>query len=117
IDAKDPGKSFELLVDIPRDAPPGTNPFDAATTPVKLTAAARKLPQWDLAWNGVVAFDPPATPVRSSEPQERVTLVPFGAQDLRVTDFPVLGDLAGAGGVISQPLTFPFDTNATTGWS
>src|SRR5439155_1760993 len=41
---------------------------------------------------------------------------PFGAQDLRVTDFPVLGDPAGAGGAISQPLTFTFDTNDTTGW-
>jgi hypothetical protein len=122
IDAKDPGKSIELLVDAPASRSPGTpgegpvraNPFDAATTPVKLTATARKLPQWGLAWNGLVAFDPPASPVRSNQPPERVTLVPFGAQDLRLTDFPVLGEPAGP---IAQPLTFTFDTSDTAGWS
>src|SRR5207248_569970 len=63
---------------------------------------------------GVVAFDPPASPARSTEPDERVTLVPFGAQDLRVTDFPTLGESASA---TVRPLTFTFDNNDTTGWS
>jgi hypothetical protein len=90
------------------------NPFTSATTPVKLLATARRLPEWGLAWNGVVALDPPASPVRSTEPEERITLVPFGAQDLRLTDFPVLGAPAAA---ISQPVTFTFDKNDTTGWS
>jgi hypothetical protein len=67
-----------------------------------------------LAWNGVVALDPPASPVRSAEPNERVTLVPFGAADLRLSDFPVLGEPAGE---LSKPLMFTFDTNETTGWS
>jgi hypothetical protein len=111
LDAKEPGKSFELLMD---DVPPDANPFAAETTPVKLAATARKVPQWGLAWNGVVALDPPASPVRSSEPEERVTLVPFGAEDLRLTDFPVLGEPAGAN---PKPLTFTFDANDTTGWS
>jgi hypothetical protein len=52
--------------------------------------------------------------VRSDEPDERVTLVPFGAQDLRLTDFPVLGDPAGA---TTQALAFDFDNNDTTGWT
>src|SRR5205823_5977915 len=64
LDAKDPGKSVELLVDAPSDARPDTNPFAPAITPVKLTFKARKVPQWGLAWNSVVAFDPPASPVQ-----------------------------------------------------
>ncbi|MEA2710344.1 MAG: hypothetical protein QOF78_2945, partial [Phycisphaerales bacterium] len=112
IGATNPSESFELLVDAKPAA--DANPFAAETTPVKLTANARKLPEWGLAWNGVVAFDPPASPVRSNEPDERVTLVPFGAQDLRLTDFPVLGEPAAAA---SEPLTFSFDENDTAGWS
>jgi hypothetical protein len=112
IDAKEPGKSFELLVDA--KPPSHANPFTSQTTPVKLVATARKLQEWGLAWNGVVAFDPPASPVRSSEPLERVTLVPFGAQDLRLTDFPVLGEPAGTA---AKPLILKFDDNKTTGWS
>jgi hypothetical protein len=112
LDARDPGKSLELL----KDASGGldANPFVAQTTPVKLLATARKVPGWGLAWNGVVAFDPPASPVKSSEPDERVTLMPLGALDLRVTDFPVLGEPSRA---ISKPLTFTFDSNDTAGWS
>ena len=67
------------------------NPFDPKTVPVKLTARARRLPQWTLAQNKVVAHDPPVGPVASTQPIETITLVPFGSQMLRVTDFPVLG--------------------------
>jgi len=113
LDAREPAKSFELLVDA-KTPPAHANPFDANTTPVKLVATARKLPQWGLAWNGVVAFDPPASPVRSDEPDERVTLVPYGSQDLRLTDFPVLGDPPPPP---TKPLAFNFDDNTTTGWT
>ena len=67
------------------------NPFDPAQVPVKMTARARRLPAWTLAPNEVVALDPPFSPVASAEPLETVTLVPFGSQMLRVTNFPVLG--------------------------
>ena len=67
------------------------NPFEKARTPVTLQAKARRLPEWTLAWNQNVAFDPPVSPVASQQTLETVTLVPFGAQMLRVTNFPVLG--------------------------
>jgi hypothetical protein len=86
------------------------NPFDAATTPVKLLASARKLPDWGLAWNGVEAFDPPASPVASTAPLQQITLVPFGSEELRVTDFRVLGTPAGDA---TQPMAFTFDGNQT----
>jgi len=71
-----------------------------------------------LAWNGLVALDPPASPVQSREPDERVTLIPFGAAELRGTDFPVLGDAPRSRHEdIPRPLTFTFDSNDTAGWS
>ena len=112
IDANDPSSSFETVMD--GNVKAGGNPFTAATTPVKLIASARRLPDWGLAWNGVAALDPPASPVRSTQPVERVTLVPFGAQDLRLTDFPVLGNTATP---LSQPVSFTFDTNGSAGWT
>ncbi|HSV13568.1 MAG TPA: beta-L-arabinofuranosidase domain-containing protein, partial [Tepidisphaeraceae bacterium] len=110
--ALDPGRDIELL----RDEKPlaRANPFTPEATPIKLTASARQLPAWGLAWNGVVALDPPISPVQSNERETRVTLVPFGAEDLRLTDFPILGEPAGAP---PNPLTFPFDQNDTTGWT
>ena len=70
---------------------PTANPFDPKQTPVKMTVRARRLPEWTLAPNKVVALDPPNSPVASSQPVETVTLVPFGSQMLRVTNFPVIG--------------------------
>jgi len=72
-----------------RRMPP--NPFDPAQPPVRLLAPAKKIPAWTLAWNKHVSFDPPVSPVASDAPTETVTLVPFGAQMLRVSNFPVIG--------------------------
>ena len=37
-----------------------------------------------------MAAEVPASPATSDEPLEQVTLVPFGAQTLRITAFPLL---------------------------
>jgi uncharacterized protein len=66
----------------------GSSPFSLANVPVKLEVKARKLPSW-LAIDGVA--DPvPQSPVLSSEPEETITLVPYGAAKLRITAFPQL---------------------------
>jgi hypothetical protein len=67
------------------------NPFVARTTPVQLTAKARRLPQWTFARNGTEADEPPDGPVTSNEPEETIRLLPFGTQFLRITQFPYLG--------------------------
>jgi hypothetical protein len=84
--------------DIPRhsvqELPIGGSPFSLAETPLKLQVEARKLPSW-LAVDGVA--DPvPQSPVHSNEPEETITLVPYGAAKLRITAFPQLRE-AGAG--------------------
>jgi uncharacterized protein len=70
------------------ESPVGESPFALAQTPVKLQVEARKLPSW-LAIDGVA--DPvPQSPVSSSEPTEKITLVPYAAAKLRITAFPEL---------------------------
>ena len=67
------------------------SPFEKDKTPVTLQAKARKIPEWTLARSGRAAFDPPLSPIPSSEPMETITLVPFGTQMLRISNFPVIG--------------------------
>jgi uncharacterized protein len=70
------------------ELPIGESAFALAETPLKLRVKARKLPSW-LAVDGVA--DPvPQSPVHSSEPEETITLVPYGAAKLRITAFPQL---------------------------
>ncbi len=67
------------------------NPFEQASTPVKLRVKARKIPSWTLAYNQMHAFEVPSSPVASSEPIEEVTLTPFGSENIRLSNFPVIG--------------------------
>jgi hypothetical protein len=78
--------------DMPRysvqEFPIGGSPFSLAETPLKLDVKVRKVPSW-LAVDGVA--DPvPQSPVISNEPEETITLVPYGAAKLRITAFPQL---------------------------
>ncbi|HVW75969.1 MAG TPA: beta-L-arabinofuranosidase domain-containing protein [Alloacidobacterium sp.] len=63
-------------------------PFTLKGAPVKLEVKARKVPAW-VAEDGV-ANPVPQSPVASDQPEETVTLVPYGAAKLRVTAFPEL---------------------------
>jgi len=85
------------------------NPFDPAQPSVALIAQARRLPEWTIGWRGTHAFEPPASPVASTNPLETVSLVPFGAQHLRVSWFPYLGTPA--------PTVGSFTENFDSTWS
>lgn len=66
----------------------GEYPFSPEGAPVELRVQGRKLPAWELV-NGSAATVPPS-PVKSGEPLETLTLVPYGSAKLRITAFPVL---------------------------
>jgi hypothetical protein len=95
-----PASPWNYALDIDRTAPAANvkltrgkmpkNPWLPETTPVKLTVPAKRLPGWGLVRNDRMADEVPESPVTSGEPLEQVTLVPFGAQTLRITAFPLL---------------------------
>ena len=85
------------------------NPFDPAQPSVALIARARQLPGWTIGWRGTHAFEPPASPVASTNALETVTLVPFGTQHLRVSWFPYLG--------APSPVADSFTENFDPAWS
>jgi hypothetical protein len=95
-----PTTPWNYALDIDRGNPTSTvklsrgempeNPWLPATTPISLEVPARRLPAWGLVRDGRMAAEVPPSPVKSDEPLENVTLVPFGAQSLRITAFPLL---------------------------
>lgn len=66
----------------------GASPFSQKETPVKLRVEARKITAWEQV-DGV-ANPVPVSPVPSDQPEEALTLVPYGAAKLRITAFPEL---------------------------
>ena len=63
-------------------------PFAAERTSTQLQVKARLLPSWTA--NEGVAGTLPESPVESSEQEETITLIPYGAAKLRITSFPRL---------------------------
>jgi hypothetical protein len=78
-------KSVAGLVKV-SEKPVGDYPFSPEGAPVVLTVPGRKLPQWKVE-NGSAA-PPPQGPVTSTQPEESLTLIPYGAAKLRITLFP-----------------------------
>jgi DUF1680 family protein len=65
----------------------GDCPFSPDGVPVSATVKGRRI-DWGLkhGW----AAETPVSPVRSEQPEEDLTLIPYGCTNLRVTEFPVL---------------------------
>ncbi|HDY88311.1 MAG TPA: hypothetical protein ENH82_09405 [bacterium] len=83
IDTDHPEKSFsvdEKSVKMPC--------FSEKNAPVVITAKARELPDWGM--KGASAAPPPQSPVTSSNPEEKVELIPYGSAKLKITEFPVV---------------------------
>ncbi len=80
-----------------QELPVSSSPFSLKGAPVKLQVNARKLNSWR-SLDGVAEIVP-QSPVRSEEPEEKITLVPYAAAKLRITAFPQLQKSAKAGEV------------------
>lgn len=75
------------------EAPPGTEGFTAARSPVRLHVPAAPLPGWR-AQDGV-AQPVPESPATTAGAHREITLIPYAAAKLRITAFPCTGRLSG----------------------
>lgn len=86
VDEANPSKSIDVVKE-----PASPNPFETGKASPRLKVSAKKLDGWKARFDGLVALDPPMSPIHTEAPSETIELVPFGTQMLRVTDFPILG--------------------------
>jgi hypothetical protein len=81
IKQSDPQNSFSVIL-----RHMGEQPFSAEGTPVELRARGIQLKDWKLVDNSAGPL--PQSPVKASGPARDVTLIPYGAAKLRITEFP-----------------------------
>lgn len=87
LNERHPARSFEFVETV---WPVDDQPWTPGTTPVRLQAKGRQIPEWQLDEKGLV-MEVQASPVRSDQPVADLTLIPMGAARLRIAAFPVIG--------------------------
>jgi hypothetical protein len=92
LDEQNPASSFKIVL---ADGPVAPQPFTPETAPLRLEATGRRIPHWLMDSNSVIDKLQPS-PVKSEQPEEKITLIPMGAARLRLTMFPVIGSGPGA---------------------
>jgi hypothetical protein len=98
-DEDNPAACFEL------SRKPGAladQPFTPANAPVELRARAKRIPAWKLDHQGLVGRLQ-ASPARSEQSEEAITLVPMGCARLRVSVFPTIGEGPNAHNWVEPP--------------
>jgi DUF1680 family protein len=72
------------------EKPLGDCPFSPDQAPIELEVEGRLVPEWQLEdeWAGAI----PASPIRSQQPREKLTLIPYGCTNLRITEFPLIDE-------------------------
>lgn len=92
IDVQKPESSFRV---VERIDPVPAQPFTPDNAPILIAAKGRRIPAWQQEKNGLVG-EIQASPVRSEEPVEEITLIPMGCARLRISAFPQIGEGPGA---------------------
>src|SRR5262249_52764819 len=84
---KDKPRSF---TEIRRPWPRDDQPFRPDGCPLELRVKAKRIPGWQLDKHGMPG-KLQASPAKSDQPEETITLIPMGAARLRITVMPVIG--------------------------
>ena len=88
LDDVHPEKSFSVKkLPWPKD----DYPFTPDSAPIEILAHGKQIPEWTLDKDGLCGALQ-ASPARSEQPVEQITLIPMGAARLRVSAFPTIGD-------------------------
>jgi hypothetical protein len=69
------------------EKPIAKQPFSVETPAVEITARGRRVPEWQLV-NDSAGPIPESPLPQSKQPEETLTLIPYGAAKLRITAFP-----------------------------
>ncbi|MBW8687994.1 beta-L-arabinofuranosidase domain-containing protein [Chitinophaga rhizophila] len=91
INPQDPGRSVKVV-----QRPMPENPFEQSVTPVTLSLKGRRLPSWKVADDVMHAAEVPESPVASNEQLEDIILTPYGSENIRISNFPVVGNAGQA---------------------
>jgi DUF1680 family protein len=83
VDKNTPSASIQV-----QEKPIGKQPFSMDGAPIELAVKARRLPSWQVVDDSAGPL--PVSPVTSKEPEQTVTLIPYGAAKLRITAFPYM---------------------------
>jgi hypothetical protein len=103
LDGQNPAASFQV---VRKPGPVPAQPFTPDTAPIELRVKARRIPGWQLdRFNMVGSLQ--ASPARSTEPIETVTLIPMGAARLRISAFPTIGSGPDAHEWVAPPKPRP----------
>lgn len=86
LDAKNPAATIEV---VRRPWPQSNMPFTHEGSPIELRAKAKKIPNWQEDFRGVIDRLQPS-PVRSAEPEETISMLPMGACRIRVSALPTI---------------------------
>ncbi len=65
-------------------------PFTPESAPIQIVARGKQIPEWTLDQYGLCAVLQ-ASPARSEQTVEKITLIPMGAARLRISAFPTIG--------------------------
>lgn len=85
LDPKDPDRFTSI-----EEKPVGDYPFSPDGAPVILKVKGRAIPDWTVAKGSAGPL--PESPVKSTQPEQTLTLIPYGSAKLRITAFPWLAE-------------------------
>ncbi|RFS22063.1 hypothetical protein DVR12_14485 [Chitinophaga silvatica] len=72
-----------------KNFPANNFPFTINDAPIQLKVSGRSIPEWKIDKYGLCG-ELPASPVRSAQPTDTITLIPMGCARLRISQFPLI---------------------------